>query len=188
MKISLTTRICAVIVFLALIAFWLLVGFGIYTNGFQSFKARYIACDGRAVNTENSVELCNRSPVFKLTGAGFKAVDWGEYTFSITANPQAEITYEISGEEFEAEDIDLTAGFKIDKQEKEFTIISGDYSLQTVLKTVTGKEVTIINFSKTEAPYILTVTDSNVKIYTCMLAYIKGAIGITIEPDKLIVG
>ncbi|MGN0813350.1 MAG: hypothetical protein ACI4MQ_07570 [Candidatus Coproplasma sp.] len=188
MKSSLTTRICTVIVFLALIAFWLLVGCGVYTNGFQSIKPQYITCDDQVVKSENVVELCDRSPVFTLTGAGFKAAEWGEYTLSIAANPQAEIKYEADGKAYKAEDIELTAGFAIERQGNKFTISSGDYSLQNVFKTVTGKEVSVTSFAENIAPYIMTVTDGNGNRFTCMLNYVREGTGIIIEPDEIIAG
>ena len=188
MKTSLTTRICTVIVFLALIAFWLLVGCGVYTNGFQSIKSHYITCDGKVIKSEDTVEICDRSPVFALTGAGFKAAEWGEYTLSIAANPKAEITYEIDGKAYKAEDTDLTAGFAIEKQAKQFTINSGDYNLRNVLKTVTGKEVRITNLAENVSPYVLTVTADNGKSYTFMLNYQREATGIIIDPEEVIAG
>lgn len=188
MKISLTTRICTVIVFLALIAFWLLVGCGVYTNGFQSIKPQYITCDGQIVKTGNTVNLCDRSPVFELTGAGFKAAEWGEYTLSISANPQADITYEAEGKAYKAEDIDLTAAFAIERQGNKFTINNSDYSLQNVFKTVTGKEVIVTSFAENVAPYIMTVTDGKGKSFTCKLSYIREGTGIVIEPDEVIAG
>ncbi|MGN0807609.1 MAG: hypothetical protein ACI4MN_04080 [Candidatus Coproplasma sp.] len=188
MKISLTTRICMVIVFLALVAFWVLVGCGVYTNGFQSIKLQYITCDNQVMKSGNVVNLCDRSPVFALTGAGFKAVDWGEYKLSITANPKAEITYEADGKAYKAEDTDLTAGFGIEKQGNKFTISCGDYSLQNVLKSVIGDGVTITNIAENVAPYLMTVTDGNGKSFSYMLNYLRECKGITIEPDGIIVG
>ena len=139
------------------------IGAGVYSNGFESVRTRYLLADGAVIKKNGTVKLAESDISFKLTGAGFKAVDWGDYTVTITANPQACVKYEVDGEAYELEATDLTQAFAIEKQSDGFTLSVGSYALESVLKIVYGADVHITDYVKGVAPYKVTVTAENGK-------------------------
>lgn len=191
MRISTTVRICAVIVLLSLVAFWLTVGFGVYTNGYQSVRSRYVTCDGRVLKTESTVELCESSPVFKLTGAGFKFASWGNYDVKIVVNPAAKAVYTNGTATAPVEDnADVTEFFQIERDGQTFKIAEGNYNLSTVVKKLYGDSAFLTEGNADVPTYVMTVTDGNEggKSYSYLLSYTCEPSDLIIDPDKIIAG
>lgn len=184
MKISTTTRVCVVIVFLSLVAFWLTVGFGVYTNG-QSFRRHYLTCDGKVLKTESTVDLYDRSPTFGLTGAGFKYVSWGDYEIKIVVNPAAKATVKSGGEVKPLDGADVTALFNVERSGQTVKIPKDDYNLATVVKTLYGDGAELARIDAKAPQYKMTVTtgDENKKSFNYYLNYTLEPTGITINPD-----
>ena len=111
---------------------------GRYTNGFESVKPRYITYANRAVNEKDGLTIGEENAEITLTGAGFTAVDWGDYEVKITVNPAAGINCTTDKGKIELDGEDLTEVFKIVRYERSFVISGGDYRIEKVLKTQQG--------------------------------------------------
>lgn len=161
---------------------------GFYTNGFESVKSRYITYAGRAVNEKVGLTIGEENAEITLAGAGFTAVDWGDYAVSITANPAAGITCTINNGEIEIDGEDLTEAFKIERSERSFVIIADDYRIEKVLKNLYGDRA-VITADGNVPPYVLTVTDGKGKSKSYQLNYSVEVEGIKgISPDKIVAG
>lgn len=179
-------RIILGLTFLALIGCGGTIATGVYSNGFESVQTRYIKADGAVVKKNGTVKFSESDITFELTGTGFKAVDWGDYSVTITANAQAGVEFEVNGESYVFNDIDVTECFAIEKNSNSFTVKNGKYQLDNVLKTLYGENAEITSYNNGVAPYIVTVTASSgkqVKFYLdCGIVEFK----ITLNPSEVI--
>lgn len=179
-----------VIIFLLALACGVTIAAGIYTNGFESVNTYYVKANDKVIKNNATVDLKGDTVTFYLTGAGFKAADWGDFTVSISANPNAEIAYEIDDKEYTLGNADLTQSFNVKKDNGSFTIGEGAYELESVLKSVYGANLKITNYKKGVAPYKLTVTaESGKKVEF----YLAGEIelpdfDLELEPPELVFG
>lgn len=185
MKLSMTARICAVVVFLAAVAFGVVVGLGVYSNGYQSFRSRYITCGGQAIKVGSTVELKEQSSEFTLTGAGFKFVSWGDYDIQITVNPDAQAVYTADETVGTLDDVEVTEFFGIERTGQAFSI--ENVSLQAIVERKLGTGATVTEMDTNKPQYIMTVTDGNSgKSYEYKL-HATEPISIEIDPDRIIV-
>lgn len=163
---SVTKRVVRIIFGLTLIVLFgcgIAIAAGVFSNGFESVRTRYVLADGAVVKKNGTVKFADSDIKFELTGAGFKAVDWGDYTVSIAANAQAGVEFEVNGEAYAFNDMDFTERFAIEKGSNSFIVKNGEYQLDSVLKTLYGENLKIKNYNYGTAPYVVTVTASNGK-------------------------
>lgn len=190
MRAATVFKCFAVLIFILALCCGITIGLGIYTNGFESARMRYAVADGTVVKKNGTVKLAHEDVYFRLTGSGFKAADWGEYSVTVTANPTADITYSVGGEAYSLDAADLTSSFGIIKQRNGFTIKKDDYSLTTLIKKLYGSGAEITGYTEGVAPYKLTVSSGNGKTVEF---YLDGGIkldgfDITLDPSEIIFG
>lgn len=190
-KVSIIVRITAVVIFIILLAVAIVIPTGIYTNGFESVRTRYLAVDGSAIKKNGSTVLGKEMTVFELKGAGFKAVDWGEYSVTIETNSEYGIEFTLNGKECQYGGTDITEYFTLAFEKNSFAI-TGDYSVKTILKKLYGNGVEITKeVSPSAAAYVMTVTPEKgkaAKVY--LVSYFVAPEGIDISPsgDDLVLG
>lgn len=184
MKIS-VTHICVVVLFLSLVAFGLSMAIGVYTNGYQSIKSRYVAYEGQAVKVGGTIELNGETPEITLSGAGFKYVSWGDYEVKIVINPAANAVYTDGEEVFELGEVDVTELFGIVRDGQKVTITADDYSLEAIIKKLYGDNAELTESNAEEPQYKMTVTDGDGASFEYML-YAADRISIKIDPDHII--
>ena len=181
-------QILAVIVLIVIIVCGGTIAVVIYTNGFQSVKSRYITSADKVVKEKVGITFGEENAEIVLTGAGFKAANWGDYAIKITVNPAAAITCKTEDGEIQLDGEDLTEAFNIDLRERSFVIKTGDYRIEEVAKKLYGDNARITAINRNKPTYLLTITDGKGKSKSYPLNYLVEVGDIELTPDKIVVG
>lgn len=188
-RMTVITKAFLIISAVIIIASGAVIGAGIYTNGFESIRTRYVKVDGKEIKKNGSVRLKqNGENIFVLDGAGFKAVDWGEYSVKIETNADYGLGFELAGKPYQYAGIEVTEYLTVRLKEGYFTL-SGESNPIRLMKKIYGSEVKITQKGAPNvSAYIMTVTPSKGKaVRLGLLEYIVEPEGIEM-PGGVVVG
>lgn len=172
-----------------------------FTNGFkEDFKSFYISYDGKDIFSSRNKLFFSRGEVhrFDVTYV-FEFLDDDEtpnrdYNIKIipNVNSATDFTFTIDGEVYAYSEVgELTKGFLIDKQDTYFILsFTNETCLESVLKTVYGKDVDVPKDEYCPSPYLYTlvITSYNESItYSIDFAIGKGVTEIELDTDKVVI-
>ena len=171
-----------------------------FTNGFtEDFKTFYLTYNGKDIFATKSKMyfVSGEEHCFDVTYT-FEFLDEDEemntdYSVKIIPNrdKNVDFSFTMDGKDYAFSDVEeLTNGFKIDKQEKSFSIfIPEDLTMEKILENVYGKDVTLLsdkNFS-TLYLYTLVVTSYDESVtYYIDFGFGESATGLQLDVSEVI--